>query len=96
VNIDRAAEVIAWTIRARCVRYGIAFIPVDTLDINGLAQEIAANLRDPPVQFRDLIVDMRQEADITADTGDRYVTPEEMGNPDWYAHPESPNTGGDQ
>lgn len=34
--------------------------------------------------------------DVTPDTGDRYVTPEEMGNPDWYAHPESPNTGGDQ
>lgn len=33
---------------------------------------------------------------VTPDTGDRYVTPEEMGNPDWYAHPESPNTGGDQ
>ena len=52
MNIDRATEVIAWTIRARCVRYGIAFIPVDGLDIDNLAAEIAANLRDPPVQFR--------------------------------------------
>jgi hypothetical protein len=52
MNIDRAAELIAWTIRGRCVRYGIAFIPVDGLDIDNLAAEIAANLRDPPVQFR--------------------------------------------
>jgi hypothetical protein len=65
MNIDRATELIAWTIRSRCVRYGMAFIPVDGLDIDNLAAEIAATLRDPPVEFRDLIVDMRQEADIT-------------------------------
>ena len=66
MNIDRAAELIAWTIRARCVRYGIAFIPVDTLDIDGLAHEIAANLRDPPVQFRMTDGQQRTIADAVA------------------------------
>jgi hypothetical protein len=51
---DRTADLITWTIRSRLERYDTRFLPIGTLDIEGLAEEIAATLRDPPVEFRDI------------------------------------------
>lgn len=51
---DRTADLITWTIRSRLERYNIRFLPIGTLDIENLAEEIAATLRDPPVEFRDV------------------------------------------
>jgi hypothetical protein len=41
---------------------------------------------------------LRGALDVSPKTGDGCVTPEELGNPDWYAHPldESPTMGGEE